>query len=306
MTRIERDALVICTRNRAQDLERCLRSVEIQSRVPTETLVVDSSDGDEALIVVQEFADRGNIPNLRFVHTARGLTKQRNFALDMLSSGVDIVHFIDDDVELAGEYVNSLLTEFEASPHLVGAGGMVLGGNREPPKRLAIWGGRESTTPGRVLPSGFNIGAHETPTAVGMEWLPGCSMSFRRQRIQGLRFDEERVGYAIGEDVDFGLRASAVGELRHVPSARLVHNQSPVNRIDRPEIMRLAVRHRWTLAADGLGRVKRTAVVYGTLTESIHQLLSGVRHANGTSLKCAHAVVLGLLDILRRGHTRGH
>lgn len=297
-----KDALIICTRNRPSDIKRCLESVLLQEKMPFNVLIVDSSDGKETEDLAATYGD--SIPSLDYVHSAPGLTLQRNVALGKLGEDVEIVHFVDDDVELEPAYILEILRAFEGNPDLVGAGGLIKGGNRKKATLFARLGGRDSTVPGRVLPTGFNIGAHETPFDVDVEWLPGCSMSFRKKLIEGLQFDEGRTGYAIGEDADFGLRALSRGPLRHVHSARLHHHQSPVNRHKRPLLVRMAVAHRWTLAEDKLGRVRRSMVIYGTLTESLTYMLRFVlsRSHDKLWLECSLAGLAGLSDVARRKH----
>lgn len=297
-----KDVLVICTRNRPADMKRCLESVLQLRRMPSALLVVDSSDSGETKAVSSEYRSLRGLPFLEYIHTAPGLTLQRNVALERVQGDFDVVHFVDDDVEVESGYVEELMKAFELDSSLVGAGGLIKGGNRKRATLFARLGGRDSIHPGRVLPTGFNIGAHETPFDVDVDWLPGCSMSFRLGKIEGLEFDERRVGYAIGEDADFGLRASARGKLRHVHTARLYHHQSPVNRHKRPLLVRMAVAHRWSLAEDKLGRVRRSMVVYGTLTESFTYLLRFVLSRSHDRLwwDCCVAGGAGLMDVTGR------
>jgi GT2 family glycosyltransferase len=297
-----KDAIVICTRNRPIDMKRCLDSLLKQRRMPTKVLIVDSSDDSETADISDVYRSDRGLQFLEYAHTVPGLTLQRNVALAMLREKFDVVHFIDDDVELEPEYIQELMEAFEKDPSLVGAGGVIMGGNRKKARFFARLEGRDSLIPGRVLSTGFNIGAHETPFDVDVDWLPGCSMSFRLAMIDGLAFDERRVGYAIGEDADFGLRARARGTLRHVHLARLYHHQSPVNRHKRPLLVRMAVAHRWSLAEDELGRVRRSMVVYGTVMESFTYLRRFVLSRSHDRLwwDCFVAGVAGLLDIARR------
>jgi GT2 family glycosyltransferase len=270
--------------------------------MPSRVLVVDSSDNSDTADLSEVYRRDLQLPILSYTHTAPGLTLQRNVALRMLGADFDVVHFIDDDVELEPEYLQELMGAFERDPSLAGAGGLITGGNRKKARLFARIGGRDSLVPGRVLPTGFNIGAHETPFDVDVDWLPGCSMSFRLAMIEGLEFDERRVGYAIGEDADFGLRANVRGTLRHIHLARLQHHQSPVNRHKRPLLVRMAVAHRWSLAEDELGRVRRSMVVYGTLMESLTYLLRFVlgRSHDRLAWDCFASGLAGLWDIARR------
>src|SRR6516225_9321922 len=93
------DDLIICTRHRPHDLRRCLDSVAVQTRVPTTTLVVDSSEDDDSKRVVDDFASRWPTDHtLVYVHSEPGLVHQR--VVGLRESAAPIVHYVDDDTVL--------------------------------------------------------------------------------------------------------------------------------------------------------------------------------------------------------------
>jgi GT2 family glycosyltransferase len=264
------------------------------SEGPTEILVVDSSDTDETEKICREMLEVAGLENLVYVRSAKGLTIQRNVGLALVQKRFDIVHFIDDDVLLDPKYIEELNKAFDSNPAAIGLSGMVLGGDRRPPRLTARMALRDSKIPGKVLASGYNVGAHETTAGCFVDWLPGCSMSFRLDSINGLTFDENRSGYALGEDVDFGLKASTRGKLRHVPEAKLVHKLSPVNRLDIIRLAEMGVRHRWQLATDFPWKVKKAAVVYASLNTSSSRLIKSLVQRNPTLFRCAFVEVVTL------------
>lgn len=286
-----KSVLVICTRNRPKDVFECLSSVVKQSQYPSSTLIVDSSDNLETETLCRNEPAFRELPELVYSRSNPGLTVQRNRSLELIKLNFDVVHFIDDDVILDPDYIANLNQTFLSKPEIVGAGGMVLGGSRRFPRLSARLGLRDSKIPGVVLASGYNIGAHETKEPCFVDWLPGCSMSYRLERINGLFFDESRVGYALGEDVDFGLRASGRGLLQHVPEAKLVHKLSPVNRVDVVRLAELGVIHRWKLAKDFPKKVKRIAVVYASLNSSVTRIVKSLVLRDKVILKCAIAEI---------------
>ena len=313
------DALVICTRNRIDDIKRCLVSLEAVSYLPSRILVVDSSDGPET----EGYCAQSNLP-ITYIRAPRGLTIQRNIALSEIYE--DIVHFIDDDVEVEPDYFRALNQALHNSPHAAGAGGAMArpdaaavpdtaaGHGTNTPgliPRLMLKSGQH---PGRVLRSGYNTGCFDSPDAIDVEWLPGCSMSFRMSAIRGLTFDERRTGYALGEDVDFGLKASERGPLLHTPAARLVHHVSPANRADFPNMARASVHNRWALATDFPHRVSRGLVVYSSIAEGlwigvrviVAPLLrwnapTSVKRERAWRRQVAFALFAGVVDVLRDG-----
>jgi GT2 family glycosyltransferase len=288
------DALVICTRNRITDLKRCLASVDDASYVPTRILVVDSSDGPET----EEYCGQSNLP-ITYIRAPRGLTIQRNIALSEIDE--EIVHFIDDDVEVETDYFQALNQALHDSPQTVGAGGAIVNAEANRPELLARLALKSSIHPGRVLRSGYNSGCFELPRAINVDWLPGCTMSFRMSAIRGLKFDERRKGYALGEDVDFGLKALERGPLLHTPAARLVHHVSPTNRADQAKLVRASVHNRWALATDFPQRVSRGVVVYSSIAEGLIFAVKSVKRGRGLRRRMAAAAFAGVADVLRRG-----
>lgn len=295
-----RDVVVICTRNRAADIKICMKSLAQQRRLPAQILVVDSSDDNATEKLLENMREVNKHLNIEYIHTVPGLTLQRNAALDIIHRSFDVVHFIDDDVELEPEYIQELMRVFENDQELIGAGGHIIGWwNGKQPSALMVVAGLDSRRPGSVTAAGYNVGPREANKSHAVEWLSGCSMSYRLASIAGLRFDENRTGYAIGEDVDFGLKAKQRGKLLFVNNARLLHHQSPTNRHKRPQLARMAVLHRWDLAVNELGDVKKVSVIIGSLSQACLYFIKYFRARPWDSvwMRCSASTLAGLIDI---------
>ncbi len=244
-----RDVLIICTKDRPNELRRCLESVSTQTIRPTLTIVVDASADDASSQVSSSFG--GTI----YVNSEPGLTRQRNLAVELYSSEMDVLHFVDDDVVLDPGYIAGLRQAF-TDPKVGGAGGVIANAPPARPylvRRLFLL---DSRKPGKVLPSGCGILAFDPPHSLIVDWLSGCSMSFRADLFNRIRFDEGLTGYCLGEDVDFGLAASALTNLVVTPAARLVHLSSPINRLDSEKWATLDVLTRHRRVARNGGRLE--------------------------------------------------
>ena len=142
------------------------------------------------------------------------------------SSG-DIVLFLDDDVELEPDFVERLIEGYADDPAVTGISGIIT--NYTPGgfasrmwKRFFVHGpfyddrqeiyhrADELREAGRIAVSRFG----------------GGLMSFRTDRIGGLRFDRNLQGASEGEDVDFCMHLPKGARLEIDPRARLVHNAS--------------------------------------------------------------------------------
>lgn len=130
------EAVVICTRNRPDDLKTTLESVATQSGATTRSVVVvdgsDSALASETAVVVENWSDRRPFYYHRYSKRPAG-TRQRNTGVDLLPSSVEIVHFIDDDVTLKPGYFETLSTTLQQFPSPVGVGDIVESENGFPP-----------------------------------------------------------------------------------------------------------------------------------------------------------------------------
>lgn len=238
-------SVVIATINRSNELrEISLPSLLGQDIDDFEVIVWDASKDDLSLGVVRDmeplFREKG--VSLTF-HRAprRGSASQRNDAVR--SAKGRIVFFMDDDSEVSPDGIRGLLDCFGKYPYAMGAGlvvqevvdGMNLSEPRSATEKLKDrfyrLAGYKRTR--KVHPSGTAKGLWAGPGPA--EWLSGCSMAFRRQVFDDIRFNErmETFGpYASGEDIEFSHRVFLkYGEpLRIAEKGMLVHRPSPTQR----------------------------------------------------------------------------
>lgn len=114
----ERLSVVIPTRDRPDDLQRCLASFKEQSSAPHEIIVVDNAPSDERTRGVALAA------GVRYVREdRRGLDQARNTGV-MAARGT-IVAFCDDDVALHPDWCRQILAAFD-DRQIQAATGLVL------------------------------------------------------------------------------------------------------------------------------------------------------------------------------------
>lgn len=233
-------SVIIPTMNRPESLKRTLDSLMRQTRLPDEIVVVDQSTNNQSKIAVSE-TKLGHVEkpvSFKYVvQEEKSLVRARNRGLEAAEG--DILSFLDDDVELFGDYLEKVGRRFEEDPALAGLSGNVLIAAvpvgfkwrlRKSLMRIFCLSGFD----GRLTVSGFGypIYEREIDRPLEVELLVGCNMHYRRALIGDERFDEWFTGYGFREDVDFSYRISRRGRLLMVPEARLYHLYSPGNRLD--------------------------------------------------------------------------
>jgi GT2 family glycosyltransferase len=292
-----RSELVLCTRNRVDDLRNCLLSVFAARCPPERILVVDSSDDDRVEQLVAALRD-GYGGELEYVRGPSSLTLRRNVGLELLRPSTEIVHFLADDVIVDADYFLGIDAVFATDSATAGVGGRITGTQPRSASRLESML-RLSGPQGIVLRSGLNIAAHDRPTDTDVEHLSGSSMSYRVARIAGLRFDVRRADFDLGEDIDFSMRANTRGRLVWTPNALLEQHQGDCDRDVCFAMARAGVRSRWMLGTDRLGRVRRGWVVYATLASAVAGSMSALAHGDVRKALRYRAGLEGLIDVVR-------
>ena len=235
--------------------------------------------------------------------TQPGLARQRNEAVDICrEAGAQIVHFIDDDTEVASGYFDAIERRFRADRAIMGVGGIII---NQPPvnyvrlKRFFLLG---SHIRGSVLRSGRNIlGQYPgTSAAQPVEWLSGCSMSFRIAVFDEVAFDGALTAYSMGEDYDFSFRVSRKHRLAVEPSATCVHHVTSTMRgsARTHARQRTEATYRWVKEHRELG-MSPTAFWWSTVGDFLLQLGYGTVRVERDALRGAVGVIDGVVSIIR-------
>ncbi|GAA3337473.1 hypothetical protein GCM10017714_04660 [Curtobacterium pusillum] len=225
-----RMSVVIGTRDRPDDVRRCVRSVLASAYDDFEVIVVDNAPTTDATrAVVGSFAD----PRLTYVLEARaGVSRARNAGLAHASGSV--VAFVDDDVVVDREWLAAIAEVYARDADVVCATGLVPSGElRTPTQRYfderVTWARnlerrvfRTASPPADLPLFPFSVGAFGT----------GANMSLRRSAALELGGFDVALGPGTparaGEDPDLFTRALlSGGALAVEPSAVVWHRHRP-------------------------------------------------------------------------------
>jgi GT2 family glycosyltransferase len=100
-----RISVVVCTRDRADDLRRALTGLEAQAFVGFEVIVVDQSRTDQTQRLVRQFQPR--LSSLRLVRQSEpGLSRAYNRGVR--EAEADVLAFTDDDCLVAADWLSSV------------------------------------------------------------------------------------------------------------------------------------------------------------------------------------------------------
>lgn len=192
-------AIVVASLGRPDAIGQLLDALATQSLPPEHILLSVTGPRD----LPEGLAER---EGLTILTGPKGSCAQRNLALAHLPPDCDIVLFCDDDYLPSRFMAERLRAFFAASPDIVGASGWLLADGAHGPgvtlaEAQAMIAAHDSAPPPPLVPRRDRYG------------LYGCNMAFRRQAIQGVRFDERLPLYGWQEDIDFSAQAARRGRI---------------------------------------------------------------------------------------------
>ena len=203
-------SVVVCTRNRASQLERCLRSLMTMDRdVEWQLVVVDNGSSDDTKAVIEQAAKW--LPVTYVWESKRGLSHARNRAI--AASRYSLIAFTDDDCLPAQDWLIAVIRTFASDPGLA-----VLCGRVEPA------GAGDTSLGSRRHRHSERVSSAEQV----LELMIGCNMSFRRGVFDTVGFFDAALGKGTpvgsAEDIDLMYRALREGlKLAYSPDVVVYH-----------------------------------------------------------------------------------
>jgi glycosyltransferase involved in cell wall biosynthesis len=229
--------VVICTYNRAADLDRTLACLAAQQRTDGlrwTVLVVDNASTDDTSSVIDAWKKQDRLPHFRSVlERTQGLSHAR--ARGFRETTADWTAFVDDDNLLADDWLEAVGKAIEKRPDAGGFGGrVILDWVTPPPSYL------------RSIGWCFAEQDHGDAT-VEIDNLVGAGMVLSRKALLDAGWPDrvilqDRVGTKLisGGDVEMVQRVKLAGHrLWYVPGCVLRHRIAPA-RMTRKHVLTLA------------------------------------------------------------------
>jgi glycosyltransferase involved in cell wall biosynthesis len=218
-------SVVVCTRDRPRDLERCLASLRRSAVPPHEVVVVDNAPGSPATRAV---TDRH--PEVRRVAEPEpGLSVARNTGIRHATG--ELIAFTDDDVAVHPDWLGRIEEAF-ADPRVMAVTGLVLPAELETEAQWIFEQSFSFSQGYRPLLFDDRFFARTLPAGVPAWSLgAGANMAFRRQGFDALGGFDVRLGAGAAgcsEDSELWYRLLAAGQVcLYEPAAVVRHFHRP-------------------------------------------------------------------------------
>jgi GT2 family glycosyltransferase len=227
---LQRDGIsvVICTRDRPDQLRECLRSLQRVRYRPVEILVVDNAPAgpETEAVVVQAAAADPRVRYLREPHP--GISSARNLGVKQAS--FDLVAFTDDDTIVDPDWPAALAAGFAADPAAACVTGLVC--TRSLDSRAERYFDDRYSWGKNLRPCRYDLADNRDPSALyplsaGI-FGTGANFAVRKAALGRLGEFDPRLGAGApargGEDLDMFVRVILAGErLCYVPAALVWH-----------------------------------------------------------------------------------
>lgn len=244
--------IVILNWNGLSDTLACLESLQRLDYPDYEIVVVDNGSTDGSVPVIRE-----RFPMVTMLENTEnwGYTGGNNVGLRYaLAQGADYTLLLNNDTEVAPDFLRRLVEAAESDPFLGMAGPTIYYHDRPD----VIWsaGGAIDWQRGSTRMVGLDerdegqFGAEPRP----VDFVTGCAMLVRRTVLEQAGLLDERF-FAYYEEAEWCVRASRAGfRIVHVPLAHIWHKISPSAQADSPFVHYYMTRNRLLfLKAAGAG-----------------------------------------------------
>ena len=265
-------SVVVCTKDRYIELQRFWESLDRQTLLPDELIIVDASEYDESYGLIQNKISSSKYL-IKYLKTEPGLTRQRNIGIR--ESRGKYIFFFDDDVILDSEFVQVIYETFLRFDRQniggitgqitnISAKGNLLNRLFKKVFFLTDYG------KGKLKLSGFPAHRNDDELAF-VEVLSGSCMAYAKEVFSRYSFDENLNEYAYMEDVDFSYRISKEYKLVYQPEAKLEHLATTFKTADSKMLRRMMVRNHFYLFRKNIPRDCRH--IFGFLMSLIGLIL---------------------------------
>lgn len=246
-------SLIIATKDRPNDIDNLLNTIIMQTVVPNEIFIIDSSINNDTREIIKI---KGNNLPLYYKKSLPGLTHQRNVGIAYAKG--EIIFFLDDDMLLDRKYFEELIKIFNSQENIGGVYGNIISKTDKISyikslKRKIIYFFQmviaklffiyHNNTKGKFLLSGLPTYVYGFDKIINVEFVPGGLCAYKRHIFQEFEFDEHLIGYCWGEDDDFSYRVSRKYINKYTPYAKAIHNVSKKSRDTNYERIKMIIRN---------------------------------------------------------------
>lgn len=262
-----RISVIIPTKDREEELYKCLLSIANQSILPYEIIIVDDGRLPPAYLKKAEYLfARFNVNFVYYKKKERLPSTARSKNLGAKLSIGDIIFYFDDDVILDRNYIEEILNVYKKYPKAAGVSGLIVNPKRKSKllNYIKFFFGLASQKYGKISPAGYNESIELFPDKITqIDWMPTGCASYKRKIFLNFLFDEEYYkAYSLGEDLDLSYRISRKHLLLVTPKAKLWHYPSKKSRLSPRQLGRMQIQNYFYFFKKNIPKSFKTVILF--------------------------------------------
>lgn len=234
-------SIVIPTKNRITQFIKCVESINKQSCLPEELIIVDQSNRADCESQIRQLVNKAVSLIYIYNPTLSGLTMARNVGISY-SSG-DLILFLDDDAILLESALMNLKNIFRNDDEKsIGGLGLAIKNHRSPLiGRLDDFIFYYGPFRGNRYFDYFQRNYRKLDLRLFKSFHIGGLACYRREVFSDFKFDNNLSGYSFGEDYMFGYCVSKKYNTFLSSAVEVIHERSGFPRTPRVKFMGMYV-----------------------------------------------------------------
>jgi glycosyltransferase involved in cell wall biosynthesis len=193
-------AILVPTKDRPNKIQNLLNSLKAQTVSCGRIIIVDGGQSVGSIVI----SYTGHLPVEYYEVYPPGQIRQRNKAISLLDSRTSLAAFLDDDIILEPNAIESVILFWNnCEPETAGVSFNIV--NNPPFKHswLKSLIGMSSPEQGKILTSGYNVAISPVNKNIRAQWLCGGATVWRKEILDTFINKEVFSKWAICEDVNF-------------------------------------------------------------------------------------------------------
>ncbi|MBT5400424.1 glycosyltransferase family 2 protein [bacterium] len=288
-------SFIVPTMDREKDLYRMLKSLEAQSVLPDQVIIVDGSYNK-----VNHMIDKFPLLKIEYVRVfPPSLSKQKNAGVKKVSNDSTLVGYLDDDLEFYKDSVENMLSFWDKASDKYGGAAFSVTNIDRKVGSIRKFFKIDSDSPGKVFSNGFVSMLDNPGRTTDVDWLYGGATVWKREVIGKYEYDEWYQGSGFMEDIDFSYNIREKYNLIVLAEARVQHHTHPI-RGDRYYLLgKWQIINRLYFVGKYIDRGLSVSDAWkASFSVILVNLLAGIARLNYNRIRMAAGNIVGLIIAL--------
>jgi glycosyltransferase involved in cell wall biosynthesis len=217
-------SFIVPTMDREDDLYIMLKSLERQTVLPDQVIIVDGGYNK-----VEYMINKFILLKIEYIRIfPPSLAKQKNAGVEKVANDATLIGYLDDDLEFYPDSVENMLKFWDSAPDEYGGAAFAVTNIDRKVGTVRKILNIDSDQPGKVISNGFVSMLDNPIKTTDVDWLYGGATVWAAEVIKNYQYDEWYKGSGFMEDIDFSYNIRENFSLIVLADACVKHHTHPI------------------------------------------------------------------------------